>query len=174
MTEQDSTPKEGQEPTPSPDAKQGQEPQGDKKPEAFSREYVEQLRSEAAARRKAEQELREKVEELEERDKSELEKLTGKVTKLEQAKTEAETRLLRYEVASEKQVPASAVDFLQGKSREELEASADRLLELVKNRTETNTEPDFDGGAREPASAKTPDEAHRELIGQLFGVSSQT
>lgn len=165
--EPESTPQEGQEPAPASEPDKGQEPQG-KSPETFDADYVKQLRAEAAKHRKEAQEAKARAEEFEERDKSELEKLTGKLTKAEQAKAEAEGRLLRFEVAAEKQVPSDALDLLVGNTREELEAKADKLLSLVKKPEET---PDFDGGAREPAADPvTPEDAHNKDILALMGI----
>jgi hypothetical protein len=159
------TPQEGQEPAPAT------EPKEEAKTPTFDADYVKQLRSEAAASRKARQELEAKLNEYEERDKSEVEKLTSKLAKAEQAKAEADARLLRFEVAQTKEVPAEAVDLLSGTTREELEASADKILNLVKSRTDNENEPNFDGGAREPAPEnKSPEDAHNESVLALLGL----
>jgi hypothetical protein len=160
---QEDNPQEGQEPTP---ATEPDEPQAGGK--TFDKEYVQSLRAEAARHRKEAQEARAKAQEFEDRDKSELEKLTGKLSKAEQAKAEAEAALVRFQVAAEKQVPAEAMDLLVGTTREELEAKADKLLELVKKPEPT---PDFDGGTREPApEAKNPAAAHDDLALKLLGL----
>ena len=144
-------------------------------PKTFDADYVKTLRSESAANRKKAQEAIARIEELEARDQSELEKAQTKAAKLEQAKVEAEAKLLRYEVAAEKDVPAEALDFLTGNTREELEAKADKLLELVKSRNENTPEPDFDGGAREPAPENlTPEEEHNRLFLQAMGLTPNT
>lgn len=164
--EPESTPAEGQEPEATP-ANEAPEAQGNK-PESFSREYVESLRAEAARHRT-------RAQELEDANKSELERAQTKAQRAEQAKADAEARLLRYEVAAEKDVPADALDFLTGNTREELEAKADKLLELVKSRNEQNREPDFDGGAREPAEENlTPEEEHNRLFLQAMGLTPNT
>ena len=75
---------------------------------------------------KAAREAQERVQQFEDANKSELEKLTGKLTKTEQRAVEAEQALLRFQVAVEKQIPADAVDLLTGNTREELEAKAER------------------------------------------------
>ena len=161
--EQDSTPTEGE--TPEAAAEEGSTPtptQG----KTFDADYVRQLRSEAAANRKARQEAEAKIAEYENANKSELEKLAGKLTKAERDKAEAEARLLRYEVAAEKQVPADALDLLTGNTREELEARADKLLELVKNKAPAV---EFDGGTRDPApEPKSPEEAHSDFVAALL------
>jgi hypothetical protein len=168
MTDQESTPAEGQEPK-APEAKEGQEPQG--QPETFPREVVESLRSEAAQRRIEVQQLKEQLEERDERDKTEIEKALSKATKAEQAKAAAETALLRYQVAAEKQIPGEALDLLNGTTREELEASADKILNLVKSRPENNEQPDFDGGVREPAPDPDPAAAHNDVALSVLGLN---
>lgn len=157
-------PQAGPEPTPAPEPKVD-EPKGDTK--TFDSEYVTKLRNEAAASRKARQELEAKLNEYEERDKSELEKLTGKLTKAEQAKAEADARLLRYEVAQEKEVPAKLVPLLTATDKEGLEAQADLILENAAK----PASPDFDGGAREAApEPKSPELALNDTVLELFGV----
>lgn len=155
---------EGQEPT-TPAAEDAAPTTPD--PKTFDEGYVKQLRAEAAAGRKARQDLEAKIAEFEERDKSETEKLTGKITKAEQKAAEAESKLLRYEVAQEKNVPAKLVPLLTGQTREDLEAQAALILENPKP-----AEPDFDGGPREPAGpAKTPEEEHNELFLKQLGIT---
>jgi hypothetical protein len=170
----------GQEPTAKPEDGQeppagtkdtengGQEPQGNKQdpPEKFDREYVEKLRAEAAANRKAAKEAQEKLQEKEDAEKSEADKAKSRADRAEARATEAEVKLLRHEVAAAKKVPSEAVDLLQGTTREDLEASADKVLALVKS---NGNKPEFDGGARSPApEQKKPEEAHNELLVQML------
>ena len=141
-----------------------------KETKTFDADYVKTLRSENARYRTEAQEVKKRLEELETRDASELEKAQRKATKAEQEAAQAASKLTRYEVAAEKGLPADTLDLLSGNTREELEAKADRILELVKNRTDTDTRPDFDGGARESApEPKSPEEAHNALAAALFG-----
>jgi hypothetical protein len=171
MTDQESTPAGGQEPAAT---KEGQEPKGEPTgtPETFDKEYVSKLRSEAADWRVKAQQAAERLEEREEADKSELEKAQGKVSKAEERARTAEAALLRFQVATEKQLPKELVPRLRGDTREELEADADDLLALVKSRTDENGKPDFDGGAREPAKdPKSPEDAHHEAILGLLGLA---
>lgn len=152
-------------------------PDKDEAPAAktFSEDYVRQLRDEAARYRTRAQEAEAKVGEYEEATASETEKLTGRLKKAEERAASAESRVLRFEVAKDKEVPAEAVDFLVGSTREQLEASADKLLALVKSRTEPEPEPDFDGGARESApDSRSPEEQHNEAILGLLGISNKT
>ena len=142
-----------------------------KETKTFDEGYVKQLRAENARYRTEAQEVKKRLEELEERDASEVEKAQKKATKLEQEAAEAKSKLTRYEVAAEKGLPADTLDLLSGNTREELEAKADRILELVKSRTESQREPNFDGGAREPApEPMTAEEKHNKFfLEQVFG-----
>lgn len=80
---------------------------------------------------------------LTEAQKTEQERLNDRVAAAEAKAAEAEGKVLRADVASEKGVPAS---LLSGKTRDELEASAD---ELLKFRGEKKDKPvDFGGGPK--------------------------
>jgi hypothetical protein len=167
----------GQEPENTP--AEGEKPAGTANPaeaevkvtKSFDEDYVKTLRAENAAHRKKAQEAIERLEALEERDKTEAEKAAAKATKEAQRAEAAEAKLTRYEVAAEKGLPSDTLDLLSGTTREELEAKADRILELVKNRTESEREPDFDGGAREPAPEPLPPEQQHnvDIAAALFG-----
>ena len=91
-----------------------------------------------------------KVREFEERDQSETEKITGQRDKFKSDAEEARVQNLRLRVALEKKLPSDLIDRLQGATQEELEADADKLLELVKPAEAT----DFDGGARTQGEAE--------------------
>ena len=134
---------------------------------------IERERAAAKAADDARKAAEAKVQEFEEKDKSELEKLTGKLTKAETKAAEAESKLLRFTVAAEKQIPAEAVDLLQGTTREDLEANADKILELVKSRNANEEKPDFDGGAREPAPDADPEKQHNNDVLKLLGLQPQ-
>jgi hypothetical protein len=131
-------------------------------------EAMKQRARDAEAQLKELKPLAEKARELEDAQKSELEKAQGKLTKAEQAAADANAKLLRFEVAQEKEVPAKLVPLLTAKTKEDLEAQADLILENVKAGEES---PDFNGGAREPApDPKTPEEAHNETFLQALGL----
>jgi hypothetical protein len=165
--EPESNPQEGQEPTPAPAESKTPEPTGEK---VFDAAYVAELRKEAAKYRTEAQEAKGKAEEYENAQKSELEKAQGKLSKVEQAKSEAEAKLLRYEVAQEKEVPAKLVPLLTGSTKEELESQANLILENVKA---GESKPDFDGGAREPvAEPLSPEAQHNKDILGLFGIAA--
>jgi hypothetical protein len=92
--------------------------------------------------------LRLQLKQYEDRDKTELQKLSESATAAERRAADAELGLARYRVAVAKKLPAELVDRLRGTTEEELAADADSLLQLVGT---TATRTDFDGGARTPA-----------------------
>lgn len=76
-----------------------------------------------------------KLDEMEEAKKSELDKANHRAEQLEQELEQAKLQVLRSDVAQTKGVPAN---LLTGSTQEELEASADALLEF---RGETKSTP---------------------------------
>lgn len=78
-------------------------------------------------------------------------------------KTDAEKAAaenLRFRVALEKKLPPELIDRLQGATKEEMAADADKLLELV------SPTPRLDGGARTPAPAGDFDAQIRRAAGR--------
>src|SRR5262245_9784782 len=159
---------EGQE----PEADEGQVPAGDapvedspeeSKTRTYSEAYVKQLRREAAGNRTRMSELEARLEEIEGRDKSEQEKLAERVTTAETRATEAEVRLMRYEVAAEAGLDMQAAAFLTGTTREEIELRAEELVKLLADKAKPAA--GFDGGARQPAQEKKPPEQeHNDFL----------
>lgn len=180
-TKQESDPKSGQDPEPSTDPDPGQDPKPpepqpapaatgfDQLPEETKAE-IRRLRAEAAENRKAAKDAVAKIEEYEEREKTEAQKAADKAEKAEARAKEAEATLMRYQVAGEKSVPPEAVEFLQGSTRDELEASADKLLKLTRDQVAA----EFDGGVREPVAPQmTPSEAHNKGILAALGLERE-
>jgi hypothetical protein len=73
-----------------------------------------------------------KLKQLEDADKTELEREKDARTASDRRATEAETKLLRMEVAIEKGLSTTQAKRLVGDTREELETDADELLEAFK------------------------------------------
>jgi hypothetical protein len=161
-------------PEPSKPEANNEPPASGDSPKTFDETYVKELRAENAKWRIEAQQRQERLEEYEEQNKSELERAQSKAAKAEGKAQEAEAALLRFQIAAEKQVPGEALDLLSGKTREELEASADKILNLVKNRNENSEKPDFDGGAREPAENTDPVQAHNDVVSTLVFGSNRT
>jgi hypothetical protein len=171
MSEEDAPAQEAI-PAPAEDQQAAEAPEATEEPKVFDEGYVKKLRAEAAKYRTEAQEAKAKAQEYEDAQKSELERAQDKLTQIETAKAEAEAKLLRYEVASEKNIQGNLVDLLTGTSKEELEAQADLILENVKPAEAPQAT--FDGGPRVPApEPKTPDQAHNELIVGLLGKTNQ-
>lgn len=134
----------------------------------FDESYVRALRKEAADNRKAREAAEARAQELEDRDKSEAEKLASRAAESERRAAEAEARLLRLEVAAERGFQASAVPLLGGVTRDEIEASADALAAFAKDNTKPAS--GFDGGARKtPDETKPPEQAHNDWLMQALG-----
>lgn len=129
------------------------------------------LKTERDARKagdKRTRDLETRLREFEDRDKTEQEKVTARAAESERRAVEAEAKLLRVEVAAERSMAASAVHLLAGSTREEIEASADRLAAFVKDHEKSA--PGFDGGARQtPAETKPPEQAHNDWLMRALG-----
>lgn len=113
------------------DPKPDEPAKGDPEPEPddLGEGGTKALAAERAARRKAEKDAKDlaaRLQALEDKDKSELDKLRDENTQLKKDVTEATAQSLRLEVAAEKGVKAR---WLSGSTREELEAAADEYLE---------------------------------------------
>lgn len=146
---------EGQEPTPTTTdgekPPEGQEPGKQTEPKTFDEDYVKQLRAEAAEWRTKHRDAEAKVKEFEDKDKSDSEKLAGKVTEAERRAQEAETKLLRLTVGQKKGLPPEIAELLNGKDEKEMADHADRLVKAgVKANGDGTTT--FDGGARESSA----------------------
>jgi hypothetical protein len=100
---------------------------------------------------------RAKVREFEDRDKSEQEKAEQRASDAEAKAEKAEKKLLRLTVASDKKLPAELAERLQGETKAELEADADKLLNWAKAEDTVSV----DGGARK--SSKTPDDMNARI-----------
>jgi hypothetical protein len=149
--------------------KQGAESQEDA-PKTFDADYVKQLRAENAKWRIQAQEAREKAEEYEEAQKSEIEKAQSKAEKEAKRAAEAESKLTRFQVAQEKAVPAELIPLLSGSDRETLEAQADLIVKHASDKQET-PQADFDGGPREPAGETDPVQGFNESVLAALGYN---
>jgi hypothetical protein len=131
------------------------------------------LKTERDARKAGDKRVREletRLSDFEDRDKTEAERLSARLTDAEGRATEAESQLLRLEIAAQRGLSAEAVALLRGDTREEIEAFADALSAFAK--ANEPMPPGFDGGARAPLpEQKSPANAHSELVLGLLGRS---
>lgn len=119
-TEQDTAP-ENTDTTETPEPA-GETPSGDRLPDDHP--VVKAL---AKANKEAEQ-ARLKVKEFEDRDKTEIERASEKLTELEKTATSATVDAIRFEIALDKGLTKNQAKRLVGSTREELEADADELV----------------------------------------------
>jgi hypothetical protein len=89
--------------------------------------------------------LKKRLDDLEGKDKSEIQKATDRATAAEQRADKAEQRATRLEVAMNKGLTAAQAKRLVGATAEELEADADEILETFGGR-----KPADDGDKKDP------------------------
>lgn len=106
------------------DPKPADDPNPDDGPEPGGGE-LEKMKAALRKANKEAEENRRKLKDLEDRDKSDSEKLAERAAAAERRAQEAETKALRFEVATEKGIKAR---WLSGNTREELEAAAEEYL----------------------------------------------
>lgn len=110
----------------------------------------------------------EKWREYEEALKPEQERMRERLTAAELEAESARVQLLKYEVATEKQLPADALALLSGSTREELEGKADTLLALIANQSKPKTPmPDLTQGRANEATGRTADQFAAAIDGIL-------
>ena len=110
-----------------------------------------------------------RLKEIEDADKSEVDRLKEQLVEANSRAERAETDLTRLTVAHEKGLTPAQAKRLTGGTREELEADADDLLSILKPSTDTDApsgggspspvnrpKPDLRGGG-DPTSAPDPD-----------------
>lgn len=128
-------------------AESGVEP--DPQSEFKSEESKRAVLADLAKERDARQALEVRLKEFEDRDKTELQRLEERAAAAEKAAADRESALLRYRVATAKNLPADLVDRLKGDTEEELSADADALLALIPPRGARGA---VDQGARDDQS----------------------
>jgi len=118
-----------------------------------AQDYIRRLRAENAKHRTDLKERETRLKEFEDAGKSAAEKLEEDRAAAEGRATSAETKLLRFEVAAEKGLPLSLAGRLQGSTKEELSADADKLKQdfgITDDGGVSAGGSGFDGGVRRP------------------------
>ena len=106
--------------------------------------------------------------EIENAQKTEAQKATEALEEATQRAAAAESALLRYTVATEQGIPSQAVKFLTGSTREEIEASAKDVLELIGDAGKPRSpKPDPNQG-RSGGSAATTADQFAGVVGGLL------
>jgi hypothetical protein len=112
---------------------------------------LQEERRKARAAEKQLGDLQKRLQEYEDRDKTETQKLTEAKAAAEREAASARQELMRYRVAASKKLPAELAGRLRGDTEEEMAADANSLLEVLGQRQT----PSYDGGVRKPAPAPT-------------------
>lgn len=115
-------------------------------------EFWKQKAREQEARAKANADAATKLQQFEDRDKSESQRLTERLEAAEKRAADLESRSLRMEVAADKGLTPAQAKRLVGSTRDELEADADELKETFKPADETPAVPSLDLGQRSPST----------------------
>ncbi len=134
--------------------------QGAQNPDAVKNALRSEREAAKEARKKAE-DLAARVKKFEDKDKSESEKAAEEKATAERRAAEAETKLMRFEVAAAKGLDPKWASRLAGSTKEELEADAEKLAKEI-----TPSSPGFDGGARQSVPA---DDDMNDLIRRRAG-----
>lgn len=140
--------------------------------EAGKKALAEERKARAAAEKAAKvtqkqlDDTARRLQEFEDRDKTEAQKLADRLAEAEKTAASAQGQLLRYQVAADKNLPPTLAARLQGSTQEELEADAEVLLKEFGSQQQRAT-PNFDGGVRKPADQPTDMNA---LIRQRAGL----
>lgn len=118
---------------PAPDPEEDPQPRADDEFDVErAKAKIAKANAEAAALRKRLKEAEEKAtkyDELQDSERSELEKAAERIAAAEAKAQEAELALLRYEVGADKGLTPAQAKRLTGTTREELESDADELRE---------------------------------------------
>jgi hypothetical protein len=133
-----------------------EEPQGD----AASTDWKAEARKweNRAKAAKADGEDAAKWREYETSQKTEHDKMADQLESAKAEASEASVKLLRYQVASQKGIPANAIGLLTGSNTEELEAAADTLLTLIASQSTKTIMPDFNSGRPASSGSSTADQ----------------
>ncbi|MEU1919352.1 hypothetical protein ABZ742_04165 [Streptomyces albogriseolus] len=139
--------------------------------DAGKKALTEERKARAAAERQARSaqkqldELGKRLQEFEDRDKTEAQKLAERATAAEKQAADAQAELMRYRVAADKKLPAELAARLRGSTPEEMAADADELLSLLNAQQQRQT-PSYDGGVRQSARPASMNDLIRQTAGR--------
>ncbi|MET9550540.1 hypothetical protein ABZY36_35345 [Streptomyces sp. NPDC006627] len=126
---------------------------------------LQEERRKARTAEKQLSELQKRLQEFEDRDKTEAQKLTERAAAAEKSAADAQTELMRYRVAADKKLPAELAARLRGGTPEEMAADADELLALLDAQQQRQT-PNYDGGVRQTARPTSMNDLIRQTAGR--------
>ena len=141
-------------------------PEGEAK--TFDADYVKKLRDEAAKYRteaKANADAAKRLAEIEEANKTEVQKATERLAAAEKAASDAQAEALRFKIAAKFQVSEEDADlFLTGTDEETLTKQAERLTAREADRKKNNNVVPREGSASQPQADELT-----EFTRSLFG-----
>lgn len=111
---------------------------------------------------------RERLQEIEDRDKSEVQKAADRASAAEKERDEARRDAMRLKVGVDKRLPAEIVELLKGDSEEEMAAHADRLATVVKQAVRPSG--DVDQGRRGDPAKRGPAQEFADFIKAQSGA----
>lgn len=120
-----------------------------------AQDYIRRLRAENASHRTGLKEAQTRLKEFEDREKTEAQKLLERAESAERAVANAALQTLRYEIAAEAGLPLSLAGRLQGSTKDELKADAEKLKQdfrITDDGVPAAGGSGFDGGVRRPVS----------------------
>lgn len=120
---------------PAPEQEQVHEADQQSSPDQLGDAGKAALTAERKARKDAEKQLKElnaRLQEIEDKDKSELERAQSRLAELEKQYGEERAQRLRLSVASQHAIPAEWMDLLTAADEEALTAQAAKVAQLVK------------------------------------------
>lgn len=147
---------------------------GNGDPETFDREYVQKLRQESARYRteaKEAETLRKRVKEIEDAEKSDLERTQTRAETAEHERDQAQVELLRLRVAAKHSIPEDLIDLVSGTTEDEINDRAERLAKRLGDAA--IRAPSVPAGPRgKPGTAENPESAVAQGLLALTGRTS--
>jgi hypothetical protein len=161
----ENTTAEGEETATAPETPDASRAQSDEGLGDAGKKALQEERRKARAAEKQLSELQKRLQEFEDRDKTEAQKLAERAAAAEKLAADAQTELMRYRVAADKKLPAELAARLRGSTPEEMAADADELLALLNAQQQRQT-PNYDGGVRQTARPTSMNDLIRQTAGR--------
>jgi ATP-dependent helicase YprA (DUF1998 family) len=161
----ENTTAEGEETATAPETPDAPRAQSDEGLGDAGKKALQEERRKARAAEKQLSELQKRLQEFEDRDKTEAQKLAERAAAAEKSAADAQTELMRYRVAADKKLPAELAARLRGSTPEEMAADADELLALLNAQQQRQT-PNYDGGVRQTARPTSMNDLIRQTAGR--------
>lgn len=165
MADENATPAEGQETATVPETPEAPAAQTDDGLGDAGKKALQEERRKARAAERQLSELQKRLQEFEDRDKTEAQKLAERAAAAEKQAAQAERELMRFRVAADKKLPAELAGRLQGSTPEEMAEDADKLLTLF-NAQQQRQAPSYDGGVRQTTRPTSMNDLIRQTAGR--------